>query len=432
MKSEKRKNNFTMILFFILIYAVICICICIYTLKLKNNKEEKNNIIDNTSSSLEKLPLPETTGGSRGLLGIDKNINEINIDQYLGRSDSVYRDMRMLKDPGNYEAIGGESFLTGYIDGFEVVSYPYLAPVTDLPDEVGETYRGETLFNIVSENTYVANYEESLSIMEKLFPKDKYIFLMCGGGGYSGMTKDLLVALGWDANKIYNIGGYWYYAGNKEVKVKKTIDGETVYDFDSVPYHEIDFTKLTKISDEKEKKRYVLDECYLNSKKKEESNIKEKSDAVFNQNVEKVVLDEIYYGKTEDQEFDIELNTENMEEDDVLKEEFDQKKANIINQLLENKASFVILVEKSCKCRNSIGYNVANTASVVLTEYGIYSYKIDKDVLEKTKLYETVKYTPTVIVIKEGEIIAFIDENIELFENDQQLQKWLKTYVEIQ
>lgn len=51
-----------------------------------------------------KLPLPEITGGQRGELGIDKNINEETIDKYLNRSDSVYRDMRMLKDPGNYEA----------------------------------------------------------------------------------------------------------------------------------------------------------------------------------------------------------------------------------------------------------------------------------------------------------------------------------------
>ena len=29
---------------------------------------------------------------------------------------------------------------------------------------------------------------------------------MCGGGGYAGMTKKLLVSLGWDENKIYNVG----------------------------------------------------------------------------------------------------------------------------------------------------------------------------------------------------------------------------------
>lgn len=57
------------------------------------------------TTELEKLPLPEVTGGERGTLGVDKNTNKNNIDKYLGRRDSVYRDMRTLKDPGNYEAI---------------------------------------------------------------------------------------------------------------------------------------------------------------------------------------------------------------------------------------------------------------------------------------------------------------------------------------
>ena len=67
----------------------------------------------------KKLPLPEATGGARGMLGIDKNINEETIDQYLNRKDSVYRDMRMLIDHGNYEAIGGDSYLSGFVEGFE-------------------------------------------------------------------------------------------------------------------------------------------------------------------------------------------------------------------------------------------------------------------------------------------------------------------------
>ena len=33
----------------------------------------------------KSLPLPEVTGGERGMLGIDKNINEETIDKYLNR-----------------------------------------------------------------------------------------------------------------------------------------------------------------------------------------------------------------------------------------------------------------------------------------------------------------------------------------------------------
>ena len=199
------------------------------------------------NTKLTKLPLPEVTGGERGMLGIDKNINEETIDKYLGRSDSVYRDMRMLKDPGNYEAIGGDSYLSGFVKGFEVIPYPYLTEVKGLPEAVGNSYQGKTLFTANEDGTYTANYEESLAILEYYFPKDKYIFLMCGGGGYAGMTKNLLVSLGWDEKKIYDVGGYWFYNGKNNIKIKKEENGNTTYDFWKVTYHDIEFDKLTEV-----------------------------------------------------------------------------------------------------------------------------------------------------------------------------------------
>ncbi len=202
------------------------------------------------AGQLAPLPAGELSEGQRGEFGIDKNINESTIDNYLDRSDSVYRDMRMLKDPGDYESIGGDSYLSGFVRGFEVVPLPYLVNVSGLPESVGETYTGKTLFT-QKDGKYTANYEESLSMLEALFPKDKYIFLMCGGGGYAGMTKTMLVSLGWDESKIYNIGAYWSYAGSNNIQVKReNSKGETVYDFYKVPYHDIDFENLVKIKEE--------------------------------------------------------------------------------------------------------------------------------------------------------------------------------------
>lgn len=197
---------------------------------------------------LPALPRPELAAGQRGELGIDKNINEQTIDNYLGRSDAVYRDVRLLEDPGNYAAIGGDSYLSGFVDGFEVVPYPFIAEVSGLPAEVGEVKMPHTLFHKDGDK-WVPNYEESLDIVKALFPQDKVIFLMCGGGGYSGMMKDLLVSLGWDKDKIYDVGGYWFYDGAHKTEVKRIDkDGKVVYDFYKVPYHEIDFSTLTEIS----------------------------------------------------------------------------------------------------------------------------------------------------------------------------------------
>lgn len=223
-----------------LIYALLTILLLSLGLNIYN-------LVNRKTSKVTDLPKPELTEGLRGTFGIDKNINETTIDNYLNRTDSVYRDMRMLKDPGNYEAIGGDSYLSGFIKGFEVVPYPYLVNVTGLPEEVGKTYEGNTLFTF-KDNEYIPNYKESMEILEYLFPKDKNIFLMCGAGGYAGSTKNMLISLGWDKNKIYNIGGYWYYNGNNNVIVKRETNNKTTYDFWKVNYHNIDFTSLTKVT----------------------------------------------------------------------------------------------------------------------------------------------------------------------------------------
>ena len=224
------KNKKVILIILSIIILVVLISVLLFFI---NNKQNK-------------LPKPEVTSGVRGEFGIDKNVNEETIDNYLGKSDSVYRDMRMLKDPGNYEAIGGDSYLSGFVKGFEVVPFPYVVNVSGLPDEVGKTYTGKTLFTEKNGN-YTPNYEESMDVLEYLFPKDKNIFLMCGGGGYAGMMKNMLIELGWDENKIYNVGGYWYYKGENNVLVKRTINNEVTYDFWKIPYHDIDFSMLHEV-----------------------------------------------------------------------------------------------------------------------------------------------------------------------------------------
>lgn len=231
-KKAKKSSKINIDQILMIVLAILVVCLGVGVLK---------------KSELKVLPKPEITEGIRGeQFGIDKNINEETIDNYLGRSDSVYRDLRMLKDPGNYEAVGGDSYLSGFVRGFEAVPLPLIVNVTDLPEAVGETYVGKTLFTVEGEK-YTANYEESFEILEYYFPKDKNIFLMCGGGGYAGMMKNMLIALGWNEDKIYNVGAYWSYNGKNDVKVKRVdADGVVTYDFWKVTYHEIDFSALNK------------------------------------------------------------------------------------------------------------------------------------------------------------------------------------------
>ena len=109
MKKSNKEKNFN---YLTIILSLVVIVLAVLLIVKVNCNE------------LETLPKPEVSSGERGMLGIDKNINEETIDKYLNRSDSVYRDMRMLKDDGDYESIGGDSYLSGFVKGFEVVPYP--------------------------------------------------------------------------------------------------------------------------------------------------------------------------------------------------------------------------------------------------------------------------------------------------------------------
>lgn len=182
---------------------------------------------------------------------VDENINMVTIDNFLGREDVEYTDMRMIHDPADYAAIGGDSDLTVTVDGFKVVPFPYIGTLQELPVE--GAYEGPTLFDIQwNEDGTVAsatpNYEESMQILEDLFPQDKANFIMCGGAGYAHMMTELLKFLGWDASKVYNIGGGWDYTGYNAKEFVQVGDGGKVHYYTwraDIP--QIDFSLLNPL-----------------------------------------------------------------------------------------------------------------------------------------------------------------------------------------
>ncbi len=194
-------------------------------------------------SAFEVLPVSEPNPESD--FGVDINVNMDTIDDYLGLSDAVYRDMRMPVDPFDYDAIGGSSIASATIEGFAMVPYPKLAPCLNMPEVLGEGYTGPTLFSLGEDGSYQANYAESMTILERIFPKDRAILLMCGAGGYAGMTKNLLVGLGWNEDLIINVGGYWNYRGSHSVSILSEDSGDGLYGFSGMDYYDIDFTHLS-------------------------------------------------------------------------------------------------------------------------------------------------------------------------------------------
>ena len=153
-----------------------------------------------------------------------------------------------------------------------------------------------------------------------------------------------------------------------------------------------------------------------------------------------ITLSKEYYNKLNDQVFDNDLNLRNAEmyDNDLERDNYFndtvQRKADIINNLIEEKKSFVVLVQPYEEaCRTVAGdenfFYMPNSLKNIFFNNKIYKYEINMPIFRKTKLYDVVKYAPTVIVVKEGEIYAYIDANKDLIENEQQLESWLKTYI---
>ncbi|MCL2137763.1 MAG: hypothetical protein FWH40_09685 [Coriobacteriia bacterium] len=182
--------------------------------------------------------------------GVDLNINMDNIDDYLNRDDVVYRDMRMFIDPADFGAIGGDPNLPDVLEGFKITPLPYLATLSALPVE--GAYAGPCLLDVTrdGQSNIVAvkeNYLESMMVINDLFPKDKPIFLACGGAGYSAEMKALLVYMGWDADKLYVIGPMWGYKGNRVIELIKYPDtqgGDIIYMLWRANYAVLDFTLM--------------------------------------------------------------------------------------------------------------------------------------------------------------------------------------------
>ena len=226
----------------VLLCVLACVLLC---LPLLTTACDSNGSDDDTPE-LSVLPPPEPDGG---MFGVDVNINMSTIDDYLNRPDVSYFDMRMFYDPADFEAIGGVSKLTRTLPGYRIVPFPFLASVGPLP--VDGAYDGDSLFYVEwGENREIlvirANYAESEIIFNQIFPKDRTIFLMCGGAGYTSLMRALLFHFGYDESKIYHTGGNWHYEGNMGLDLTISASDSNIATW-RADYAFIDFDHLTRI-----------------------------------------------------------------------------------------------------------------------------------------------------------------------------------------
>ena len=133
---------------------------------------------------------------------IPTDLDMDNIDDFLGRPDVQYVDLRDFDD----------KMSSGYIAGFEFIPFfQYLEATEILVKTDGDWYFAAE--DILLENA-----------LKSVFDDTKTIFLMCGSGTRAGYVKDALVSIGY--TNVINIGGIGAYTGTNLVPGDETYNLE--------------------------------------------------------------------------------------------------------------------------------------------------------------------------------------------------------------
>ena len=115
-----------------------------------------------------------------------------DVDEYLGRADVQYVDLRNFDD----------KMAAGWVSGFEFIPFFDYIEYSDILVRDGDW-------------TFEADEIHNQSALEGLFDKDKTIFLMCGSGTRAGYVMDALLSIGY--TNVINVGGIADYAGDNKV-----------------------------------------------------------------------------------------------------------------------------------------------------------------------------------------------------------------------
>lgn len=70
-----------------------------------------------------------------------------------------------------------------------------------------------------------------------------------------------------------------------------------------------------------------------------------------------------------------------------------------------------------------------------MDEYNISFIKMHYDNFKNTKYYKTVKYPPSVLIIKRGKLVAYLDsekdEDIDKYQDPLEFKNWVSKYVNL-
>lgn len=129
--------------------------------------------------------------------------------------------------------------------------------------------------------------------------------------------------------------------------------------------------------------------------------------------VEKYKLDEKYYNPSEVGLTDVELD--------------------LVNEEIKNKGNFALFIYLD-GCTTCSEFEPI--VSSFLEENNMMMYSLSYDKMEKgSDLKKTVKYSPSVVLFKNGKIVAHLDtskdEDTERFRSFDAFKEWFESYIEL-
>lgn len=104
-----------------------------------------------------------------------------------------------------------------------------------------------------------------------------------------------------------------------------------------------------------------------------------------------------------------------------------------VNSLFENKESFAAFVYTP-GCISCAEFEIVTTN--FRKENDIVFYHISSDIAKETKIHDKVIYSPSAILVKEGEIVAYLDatsdEDLDYYKSKENFKSWLEEYIYIE
>ena len=182
----------------ILILSVICLCAC--SAPADTACAPCTTPDTEQPVTITELPVKEISTSTKMS---ESPITPKNIDDYLFREDCVYLDTRYAY----------QFYQEGSIAGF--LNLPFYEYIADFNKDAGALF---TITKVTLEDgtvilpgepgSFVANYEESEELIKDIIPQDKNILVIATAGVESSYLLSLLIQLGYDPDKLYNVGSF--------------------------------------------------------------------------------------------------------------------------------------------------------------------------------------------------------------------------------